>query len=149
MHAVTADIDADVLRALRTALSDVKCLLRDLTSRVITDVPPAAFAVLAHLGRSGPQRTGRIAEDMSLDPSVVSRHVKTLHQHGYVQRVPESDGRASRLQLTAAGTDVLSGVQARVAEEIQSVLDTWSEDDLSRFTGYLRRLHTGLAPGRT
>ena len=65
----------------------------------------AALVLLFPLERLGPLRQGALAELVHADPSTVSRHVTQLVERGLVRRVAdESDGRASRLVLTDAGS---------------------------------------------
>src|SRR3954453_6750588 len=68
----------------------------------------AALVLLVPLSRTGPLRQGALADLVHADPSTVSRHVATLVEQGLVRRVAdESDGRASRLEITDPGMQAL------------------------------------------
>src|ERR671932_1660462 len=73
----------------------------------------AALVLLFPLSRLGPLRHSELAELVHADPSTVSRHVSSLIERGLVQRVAdETDGRASRLVVTDAGSAALRQVRA-------------------------------------
>src|SRR5688500_17905747 len=64
--------------------------------------------VLKVLGTCGAMRLSALAEALELDASTVSRHVKQLEDRGFLGRTSDpEDGRASRIEVTAAGRDAL------------------------------------------
>ena len=56
--------------------------------------------VTAHLGLARP---ARVCEILQLDVSTLSRNVKPLQAHGWLEVVPEEDARAQPLRLTTQG----------------------------------------------
>jgi DNA-binding MarR family transcriptional regulator len=75
------------------------------------------------------------------DPSTVSRHVATLVERGLVQRVADaSDGRASRLVVTAAGNAALDALRREREALLDRATAGWSDADLSAFTTLFGRL---------
>src|SRR3712207_860930 len=62
----------------------------------------------------GPQRVSSVADQLRLDASTVSRHIKQLEDRGLLERTTDpDDGRASRIALTAEGASALDDHIAR------------------------------------
>jgi DNA-binding MarR family transcriptional regulator len=101
----------------------------------------AALVLLFPLVRLGPLRQGALADLVHADPSTVSRHVATLVEQGLVQRVADaSDGRASRLVVTAAGNAALDALRREREALLDRATAGWSDADLSAFTTLFGRL---------
>ncbi len=106
----------------------------------------AALVLLFPLHRLGPLRQSALAELVHADPSTVSRHVTLLVERGLVQRVAdESDGRASRLVLTEAGSAQLDQLRAERVAYLRTVTADWTDDELKTFTTLFDRLLDGIA----
>ena len=106
----------------------------------------AALVLLFPLDRLGPLRQGALAELVHADPSTVSRHVATLIEQGLVHRVAdETDGRASRLVVTAAGRAALAQVRAEREAHLARVTADWPAADLTALTHLFGRLLDDLA----
>src|SRR5881398_2835560 len=59
--------------------------------------------VLIVTARLGLARPARVCEILQLDASTLSRNVKPLAAHGWLEVVPEEDARAQPFRLTAKG----------------------------------------------
>jgi DNA-binding MarR family transcriptional regulator len=106
----------------------------------------AALVLLFPLERLGPLRQGALAELVHADPSTVSRHVAQLVERGLVRRVAdESDGRASRLVVTDAGSAALRVLRRERESHLEHVTAGWSAADLATFTALFGRLLDDLA----
>jgi DNA-binding MarR family transcriptional regulator len=106
-----------------------------------SDRDRAALVLLFPLERLGPLRQGALAELVHADPSTVSRHVAQLVERGLVRRVAdESDGRASRLVVTDAGSAALRALRRERESHLEHVTAGWSADDLATFTALFGRL---------
>jgi DNA-binding MarR family transcriptional regulator len=100
----------------------------------------AALVLLFPLVRLGPLRQGALAELVHADPSTVSRHVAVLVERGLVQRAAdESDGRASRLHVTAAGHAALDAFRRDRENHFAQVTADWDAADLTALTTLLGR----------
>src|SRR5699024_6728986 len=77
---VTAASPDDALEGLIDALADLVRRHRNLTVRVSREsgLPASQVAVLASLCRLGESRIAEVAEDLLVDPSVISRHISPL-----------------------------------------------------------------------
>jgi DNA-binding MarR family transcriptional regulator len=101
----------------------------------------AALVLLFPLERLGPLRQGALAELVHADPSTVSRHVAQLVERGLVRRVAdESDGRASRLVLTDAGSAAIAALRRERESHLDHVTAAWSPEELATFTALFSRL---------
>jgi len=101
----------------------------------------AALVLLFPLVRLGPLRQSALAELVHADPSTVSRHVAALVEQGLVRRVAdESDGRASRLVVTAAGEAALETLRQERERHLERITASWSAEDLATFTTLFSRL---------
>ena len=106
----------------------------------------AALVLLFPLVRLGPQRQGALAELVHADPSTISRHVAALVEQGLVRRVAdESDGRASRLVVTAAGHDAVAALCHERENHLAQVTSDWDTTELATFTTLFGRLLDGIA----
>jgi DNA-binding MarR family transcriptional regulator len=101
----------------------------------------AALVLLFPLERLGPLRQGALADLVHADPSTISRHVAALVERGLVRRVAdESDGRASRLVVTDAGSRALRELRRERESHLEHLTAGWSPEDLATFTELFGRL---------
>ncbi|MTD15889.1 MarR family transcriptional regulator [Nakamurella sp. YIM 132087] len=139
----------DATRSLRGVVGEMKLLTKELGRDLTTSAPVGALMVLAHVATTGPQRACRIAGSMDLDPSVVSRHIRTLEDRGFlVRRTDADDRRAQEIDLTPHGLTVMREISAQVDDRVRTVLDSWSDDEIDQLGTLLRRLHHGLVSAR-
>jgi len=138
-------VEASRSATVRTLSEQLPRFLR-LVHALKTQVPAdgrdrAAIVLLFPLTRLGPLRQSALAELVHADPSTISRHVSTLIEQGLVQRVPdETDGRASRLVVTDAGTAALEAFRAERETHLARVTAGWADDDLATLTALFGRL---------
>ena len=106
-----------------------------------SDRDRAALVLLFPLERLGPLRQGALAELVHADPSTISRHVAALVERGLVRRVADaSDGRASRLVVTEAGSAALRDLRGERESHLERVTAGWSPEELATFTALFGRL---------
>ena len=135
------------IRTLSEQLPRFMRLVHALKSQMAgADRDRAALVLLFPLERLGPLRQGALAELVHADPSTVSRHVATLVERGLVRRVAdESDGRASQLVVTDAGSAALGSLRRERESHLERVTAGWSADDLVAFTTLFGRLLDDIA----
>jgi DNA-binding MarR family transcriptional regulator len=127
--------------------------MKELHTQVVEDsdlgVELAGTYVLGRLAILGPVRLTRLAQELGLDPSSVSRHVSSLERHGLVAREKDaSDLRAQQLVLTTRGEQAVATLRAARAQVLQQRLPGWSPADIDSLSAGLSRLNTDLAAQR-
>jgi DNA-binding MarR family transcriptional regulator len=82
-------------------------------------VAPTQLVVLAALRMNGPSRISEIAAQVPCSQPTATSVVAALDERGLVHRAPDpEDGRAVRVELSAAGAEVLSSVAHGEAGEL-------------------------------
>jgi DNA-binding MarR family transcriptional regulator len=98
------------------------------------------YPVLAGLAASGATTATRLARAVGLDRTVTTRYLSRLEAAGLVARsADEADGRATRVELTAAGTEAMRTIRKRFTTRIDTILAGWSKRDADRFAADLAR----------
>jgi DNA-binding MarR family transcriptional regulator len=129
---------------LPAALVTVGRLLRARTAEGADEAWVAWL--LHHVAAREPLRLSDLAASVGLDASTVSRHVKSLDDAGYVQRIEDpADRRACRVALTAAGRAALDATMAARADAISAALADWSAEDRRMLTTLVTRLADSLS----
>jgi MarR family transcriptional regulator for hemolysin len=83
----------------------------------------------------------QLADDIEVDPAVVSRLVPQLVQQGYLRVEPDAhDRRVRRLYITDAGTAVLQQYEPIVVPFTEAFSAEVGEADLCTFASVLRRM---------
>jgi DNA-binding MarR family transcriptional regulator len=101
------------------------------------------YWVLAKLASLAPIRLSDLAIALELDPSTVSRHIKTLWHAGFVGRESDpGDRRAALLTPTEAGHQALEASRSLRLQALADSMAGWPEADRSLLVGLLERLVT-------
>jgi DNA-binding MarR family transcriptional regulator len=109
-------------------------------------VDPSSFPHAKQLMCHDAMRVTDVATRLGLDASTVSRQIKHLEDKGLVERTPDpADGRASLVQISAAGQASMQAAFRRRYERIRAVLEPWTDDDRARLQELLTRLADDLA----
>ncbi len=108
------------------------------------EVEPSCFPVAKFLFHE-PMRISDLAAKVELDSSTVSRHIKALQESGLVERTTDpADGRASLVQLSEQGREIMRAAFQRRFQRIEGVLEPWSERDRADLQRLLTRLAADL-----
>jgi DNA-binding MarR family transcriptional regulator len=128
------------LHSLSRSLRQVR--LHDfLRAEARVDVDRAGLALLYVLHVNGASlRLTDLAEQLHIDAPAVTRKAQQLERSGLVGRSRDSaDGRATRLQLTAAGGDAISRILAARRAWLTGLLSGWPESEQAEFARLLRQ----------
>ncbi|WP_330254634.1 MarR family transcriptional regulator [Nocardia sp. NBC_00565] len=107
---------------------------------------PGGIGVLGSLEAKGPCRQVDLAVDLCISPSTLSRHVAELVSSGDIARHADpSDGRATLIQITDEGRDLLRRVQVSRSHGLQAALADWSEDEAEQAAMVVQKLRKSLA----
>lgn len=94
----------------------------------------SSYGILCQLADEGPQRLGALATTFGLDPSTITRQVRTLEDAGLAARTTDaSDRRASILDLTPEGREILDRTRERRRERLRQAMHDWTEEELAEF----------------
>ena len=131
------------LAELASALRDAVLVVRRRVGG--TEHEKAAVVLLSHLLSVGPVRAGDLAERACLDPSTVSRHLKSLEGAGYLTRTPDpADGRATVVEVSAEGRRLVDDAREQRIALLRSALVGWTASDVATLTTLVRRLADDL-----
>ncbi|MBO0843121.1 MAG: MarR family transcriptional regulator [Nocardioides sp.] len=135
---------------LMRQLSAVGVVKRDLTRNLPPDCPPGSAGVLTILNHHGDMRMSKLAELLSVDISVTSRHVSHVADRGWIERSPDpADKRSRILRLTDSGRQVLDELSAHTTELLAERLGDWSDDEVRDLIQLMTRLRDSFDDCRT
>jgi DNA-binding MarR family transcriptional regulator len=130
------------------SLYGLSSIRRELQRLAGVEHAVAAITVLSILGKGGPTRISDIAQDLQVDLSVASRHLRGLEAKGYVDRIPDpDDGRASLIAISTSGREKLDAAHHRVADGLAEVLRAWEPAEMAALSEGLVRLQRTLSAG--
>ena len=100
-------------------------------SSVYQEVDRAGYIALRTLDGLGPSCINRLAQELHLDSSTVTRQVGVLESGDLVTRhVDPKDGRSWLIDLTALGRKAMRTVERGRHQAIDSMLRGWSTDEV-------------------
>ncbi|MFG3662185.1 MarR family winged helix-turn-helix transcriptional regulator [Streptomyces sp. NPDC047706] len=118
---------------------------REMGRILPSECPSGSAAVLTLLGRYGEMRMSRLAELLSVDMSVTSRHVAHVAGRGWIERLPDpADKRSRILRLTPSGLDQLDELSRRTTHLLAQRLSDWSDDEVGRLIQLMTRLRASF-----
>lgn len=109
------------------------------------DLDRSAYGIMCRLADEGPQRLGSLAQAFGLDPSTITRQVQALEQAGLAQRATDSaDRRASILDLSIEGREVLSRTREHRRGRFEAALSDWSAKERQEFGRLLEKFNCSV-----
>ncbi|WP_369247676.1 MarR family winged helix-turn-helix transcriptional regulator [Streptomyces sp. R41] len=134
---------------LARQLSAIGAVKRGMGRILPPDCPGGSAAVLTLLGRYGEMRMSRLAELLSVDMSVTSRHVAHVADRGWIERSPDpADKRSRILRLTAAGQEQLDELSRRTSRLLADRLSDWSDHEVGLLIALMDRLRESFGDCR-
>ena len=107
------------------------------------DITPAQLRALRVLGKHGLIRLSRLSDQLHIAPRSATEVADALESRGLIERQPDpTDRRATLVQLTGHGRDVLAGIRAArgsAADRLFGQLSPADQADLARILGQLRK----------
>ena len=105
----------------------------------------SAYLALRHLESHGPSTITRIADELRLDGSTVTRQVLAMEEAGHVCRGKDPhDGRHQVISATPEGLEALARTRHARAAVYREVLARWSDDDLATLAEMLHRFNVDM-----
>src|SRR5690349_9072114 len=131
-------------------LSAVGAVKRDLGRILPPDCPTGSAAVLTLLGRHGDMRMSKLAELLSVDMSVTSRHVAHVAARGWIERHPDpADKRSRILHLTPEGVEQLDELSRRTTHLLAERLADWTDEEVGQLIRLMTRLRASFGDCRS
>ncbi|HLN78821.1 MAG TPA: MarR family transcriptional regulator [Nocardioidaceae bacterium] len=141
MDGVTERIEQQMTMLLRRVQS-----IHISTSSGEMDLDRSAYGILCRLADEGPQRLGMLASAFGLDPSTITRQVQALEKAALVhRRADDVDRRASILDLSEEGREVLERTRAYRRERLEEVLSGWAAHDRTEFARLLTKANDSIS----
>jgi DNA-binding MarR family transcriptional regulator len=114
-------------------------------SSLYQEVDRAGYLALRTLDGLGASCINRLAQELHLDASTVTRQVGVLESGGFVVRqVDPDDGRSWLIDLSPRGRRAMRTVERGRRQAIDSMLADWKEDDLHDLARVITQLNLAL-----
>jgi DNA-binding MarR family transcriptional regulator len=105
----------------------------------------SAYGIMCQLADEGPQRLGALAAAFGLDPSTITRQVKSLEDAGLAARTPDTtDRRASILDLTDEGREILDSTRTHRRGRLHEAMSDWTIEERWEFGRLLERFNAAV-----
>ena len=117
--------------------------LREMSQESLApwDITPAHLRALRVLKRHGPMRLSELSEHLQIVPRSTTQVADALESRGLIERRPDpGDRRATLVEVTGPGTEVLDEIRAARGTEAERVFGRLSKTDRTDLTRILRKL---------
>ena len=115
------------------------------TSSGDVNLERSSYGIMCKLADEGPQRLGALASAFGLDPSTITRQVQALEEAGLAARETDpTDRRASILDLTDNGRDVLDRTRSFRRSRLFQAMDDWEDQERTEFGRLLEKFNVSL-----
>ena len=139
-----AEVDKQIEQQMTVLLRRVQ-RIHVSTSEGDVYLDRSAYGIMARLADDGPQRLGSFATAFGLDPSTITRQVQALERAGLASRSTDvTDRRASILDLTDEGREVLARTRAYRRERLREALADWSDQDRAELARLLTKFNSSM-----
>lgn len=125
-------------------------------NRIVTNIYDDAFRplnlkvsqmnILVATAKMGTARPTDVCELLNLDVSTLSRNVERMKQRGWLQVVPELDGRSQPFQLTAQGHKLLEDAIPAWNNAQEQVKQLLGHDSVTHFNQAIKRIKQATEP---
>ena len=125
-------------------------------NRIVTNIYDDAFRplnlkvsqmnILVATAKMGTARPADVCELLNLDVSTLSRNVERMKQRGWLQVVPELDGRSQPFQLTAQGYKLLEDAIPAWNNAQEQVKQLLGPDSVTHFNQAIKRIKQTTEP---
>lgn len=133
---------ATVEQEFAVMFTRVKSAMRDRAARVDPGLQVLGYTILTALVRLGPMHASDLADALSLDKSIISRHAKLLEALDFLERQPDPDDhRAAYLAATPTAIERVTEVRLADQAMLYESLRDWELRDLDKLAELLGRLN--------
>src|SRR5258707_14148653 len=103
--------------------------------------------ILVVTARLGLARPARVCEILQLDTSTLSRNVKPLQSHGWLEVVPEEDARSQPFRLTPRGRRLIEKAGPAWEEAQRRATELLGEEGIALLDRAAKKLRQARAEG--
>jgi DNA-binding MarR family transcriptional regulator len=128
---------------LQEAFWAVARQLRETSQEILAPwgITPSHYRALRVLKRHGVMRLSELSDHLRIAPRSATEVVDALESPGLVRRRPDpGDRRATLVEVTGRGTEVLDAIRAARGTEAERVFGRLSQTDRAHLARILRKL---------
>ena len=103
------------------------------------------FSILVATAKLGTARPSELCEHLHLDVSTLSRNVERMKARGWLEVVPDEDGRSQPFRLTPQGRKLLETAVPAWSEAQQQVKKVLGDGFVEQLNQALKRVREGAA----
>jgi DNA-binding MarR family transcriptional regulator len=123
-------LDTDTATRLRVAIGRLSRRLRVTAAGSEAGLTPTRISVVLSVDRHGPIPIAELAEQESLNPTMLSRAISKLVDDGMLERVSDyRDRRAAWVNVTAAGHRLAERMRRERTDAVNDALSGLGADD--------------------
>ena len=109
------------------------------------DLKVSQMNILVAAAKMGTARPIEVCEHLHLDVSTLSRNVERMKARGWLEVVPDEDGRSQPFRLTPQGRKLLEGAIPAWSEAQQQVKNLLGDGIVEQLNNAMRRVSIGGA----
>jgi len=141
---LSPDVDsalADFQGQLNLIFAKARLLWKDSAARIDPELQVTGYKLLTFLDGAGASSAHELAERFEMDKSVISRQVRMLECHGFLESRPdERDGRLRVLTVTSKARDALARVRGEYALRLRAAIGELTADEIRTASRVFRLL---------
>jgi DNA-binding MarR family transcriptional regulator len=111
------------------------------------DLKVSQMNILVAAAKMGTARPTEVCEYLHLDVSTLSRNVERMKARGWLEVVPDEDGRSQPFRLTAQGRKLLEKAIPAWSEAQQQVKRILGDGFVEQLNHAMKRVNKGALPG--
>ncbi|SCP98717.1 MarR family winged helix-turn-helix transcriptional regulator [Anaerobium acetethylicum] len=105
--------------------------------------------VIGEVGRNEGCSANRIAEDLNIDKSYLSRVLAKLETKGLISRLPSAgDGRKKQLKLTEAGRELYNKLEVLSDKQAEDILKEVEPEQIGELLESMQFIQTALGKAK-
>ncbi len=109
------------------------------------DLKVSQMNILVAAAKMGTARPSEVCDHLHLDVSTLSRNVERMKARGWLEVVPDQDGRAQPFRLTPQGRKLLEQAVPAWSEAQQQVKKVLGDGFVAQLNHAMQRVSTGGA----
>lgn len=111
------------------------------------DLKVSQMNILVAAAKMGTARPVEVCEHLHLDVSTLSRNVERMKVRGWLEVVPDEDGRSQPFRLTPEGRELLEKAVPAWSEAQEQVKKALGNGFVEQLNQAVKRVNKGPAPG--